>query len=337
MRYGVILAGGRGFRLWPLSRNKRPKQFVPLLPNGNSLFQETVCRLTGVVDQIIVVAGKNIQQGDGPEWNGPPLLWLEEPQGKDTGPAVALALRSILAGDQGQGVVGIFPADHFITPDSVFREQIERIFQFCQEEKGLVTIGIPPSSPNQNYGYIQVETPVANNFFSVRRFVEKPSSEKARQFIQEGGYFWNSGMFFSSVDFLLKAYQTHAPAIWQAVNDICWEEEYRKLKPISFDYCLAEKVPSIFMLPALFAWDDLGSWDSLLGVIGDPESGQFGDVTAISSENCLAYAKAQPIVLYDVEGLLVTVLDDVVCVTRRDSNLKKLIELLSARGRSDLL
>ena len=249
----VILAGGQGKRLWPISYASRPKQFIPLI-KGKSLFEQTIerCGNRELFYAPIIVGAKrheDIIRELSPE---DARIALEE-YGKNTAPAIALALREAARSD----TLMIMPADHFI-PDVKGFENTAIAAAGQALRDFIVTIGIPPSEAHTGYGYIQ-----NNDYGDVERFHEKPDKMTAQNYIENPHMFWNSGIFTATYETLCKEYKMHAPEILRAIED---QEALKRLKPISFDYAIAEKTFNAVMVEAQFAWSDIGDWNALISL-----------------------------------------------------------------------
>jgi mannose-1-phosphate guanylyltransferase len=278
----VLLAGGGGTRLWPLSRPDHPKQFLPLI-NGRSLFELTVARLREILppENIFVVSNADLMplirsSGGGiPEEN-----LLCEPGPRNTAPAVAYAL-AVLRTRCPRFVMACLPSDHFIADPARYRTLVQAA-QRLAEEGCLVTLGIEPTHPATGYGYIEqgepLETIEGLPAFRVRRFKEKPTPEEAQDMIARGGFLWNSGMFFWRSDVLEGEYRRQQPAISRALDALAeWfsrkgdgqalREIWESMPVLSLDYGILESADRVAVLPARgLGWTDIGSWDALVNL-----------------------------------------------------------------------
>ena len=266
----VILAGGKGERFWPVSRLKRPKQFLCLDGSGRSLMQATADRLLNlaggwenlwVITSSIIADGVREQLPDLPESN-----LLVEPEGKDTAPAVAWATMEVAKRYGKEAVVGFFPADHWIGDRKKYEKTLKAAVQQALAEPSIVTLGIKPNEPSTGYGYIE-QAAEKGNFndlpvYQVSRFTEKPSTETAQKFIDTGKYSWNSGMFIFQAGVVLDELVTHAPEILNPLQ-AKGKDAYAELEKLSIDYALMEKTKLACVLPANFGWDDLGDWNGV--------------------------------------------------------------------------
>ncbi len=319
--FPVILAGGKGERFWPLSRQSRPKQFLSLDGSGRSLLQSTADRLlklAGGWDSLWVITSSQIAQGvieQLPEL--PPLNLLIEPEGKDTAAAVAWASLEINKRYGQEALVGFFPADHWIADQEAFTHTIGAACQLAASTAAIVTLGIKPTFPSTGYGYIEQGEKIGNfdnlPAYHVNRFTEKPNRDTAETFLSSGRFSWNSGMFIFQAGVVLQELHTHAPEIIEPIEkhgiDI-----YPQLPKKSIDYALMEKTNLAYVLPAEFGWDDLGDWNAierLLKKAGIPNV-ELATHVGLDTQGAILYSS-------NPEDVIVTIgLEDVVIV--RDGN-----------------
>ena len=280
--YPVILAGGRGTRFWPLSRKRRAKQLLAL-DGKQTMIQQTVARLLPITParRFWVITNHDLRV---PILRQLPKLdskqVLAEPAGRNTAPAIGLAAFLLLRNDP-DAVLGLFPSDHVIANPDQYRATLNRGVEIAAMAENIVVLGIRPTRAETGYGYIETGAADANGSLSVRRFTEKPDTAKARQFLDAGNYFWNSGMFLWRADTLANALREHLPNTAPILEKIAasfgtrmFTETFRRLYPkcenISIDYAVleprsakGERRSHIFCLPSDFGWNDLGSWTAL--------------------------------------------------------------------------
>ena len=329
--YAVIMAGGGGTRLWPVSRKDSPKQLLPLL-GQETLFQSTVRRLDNLFppERILVVtvaeqaAQMQVQAPDIPADN-----YLIEPEPRGTASVVGLAA-SVLKKRDPEAMMAILTADHFIRNKDLFRYLIRTAFDVAARGY-LVTLGITPTFPSTGYGYIEQGEPLEGDYkypvYAVKRFKEKPDQETAEQLLRAGDHSWNSGMFVWKVDTILGEIERQMPELSKAVRAIAdaWDtpdrhdvvsQHWTHLKSQTIDYGIMEKAERVAVLPAGgLGWSDVGSWDSLFEVLFPDIHGNV-QVNAqnllLDTNNTLIYGKND-------ERLIVTIgLDDMVVVDSGD-------------------
>jgi len=279
--YPVILAGGRGTRFWPLSRKKRAKQLLAL-DGKKTMIQQTVARLLPLAlpKQFWIITNVDLRPAVLKQLpNLPKPQVLPEPVGRNTAPAIGLAA-SLLLRDNPDAVIGMFPSDHVIADEKTYRATIARGAQIAAAGENIVVLGIRPTRAETGYGYIEAGA-AFDDALRVRRFTEKPDTQKAAEFVTAGNYFWNSGMFLWSARTLANALHEHLPKTAAILEEIAsvygtkkFAQTFRKLYPkcenISVDYAVleprsakGEQAGNIFCLPADFGWNDLGSWTAL--------------------------------------------------------------------------
>lgn len=325
----LILAGGSGSRLWPLSRSHYPKQFLRLGSN-DSFLQKTVRRNLAVVapENLYIVTAKEyfhdvLQQIKEIE----PALEkniLVEPASKNTAPAIAFAFQMLQP--KSEDIFLITPADHMISP----------IEQYCKhmregEKKALegylVTFGIHPTRPETGYGYLK-----ANKQMIVEKFVEKPDMKRAEQYLESGEYFWNSGMFmFTFASFRHEA-KKHSPELI--------EKSFEEMPSLSLDYAVMEKTDRAAMVPLALTWSDIGSWENVYEMLEkDPEqNATVGDVVAVETTNSLIFAQNRLVSTIGLDNILVVETDDVVLIAQKDhaQQVKEVVGKLKGMGKKEV-
>jgi mannose-1-phosphate guanylyltransferase len=288
MDYAVIMAGGMGKRLWPLSRAETPKQLLPLV-EGKCLLQIAAERLLGIFEPENIFVVTNAAYADAAAAvldSIPRANVIGEPEGRDTAAAIALAAE-VIAGRDEKGTMAVFTADHIIRPQQCFAKAVTIALQAAKvNENTIVTFGVKPSWPHTGLGYIQVESDeVSEDTHKVLRFKEKPDHTTARRYVESGEYFWNSGMFVWTVATIRRAMQQHLPATFEKLQPIhqavadgqdprpLLAEIYPTLEKISIDYAVMEKAESVMMVELKCEWIDLGSWPALEDVIPPDQQG----------------------------------------------------------------
>lgn len=351
MIFPCILSGGIGSRLWPLSRKDRPKQFLPIF-NGESLFQKTCKRVRGAGFDAPIVIGNNdhrfLMGEQLAEIGVEPAAILLEPMGRNT--AAPAAMAAIIAAEQDpDALVLLLPSDHLIGREDVFLKAIEDATDAAKNGK-IVTFGITPTEPNTGYGYIRLG-PGETSVRDVDAFVEKPDLETARQFLSEGNYVWNAGIFLYSASGMISAFEAHQPALLADIRaametrsrDLDFTrldpDAFAKLENISIDYAIMERADNVACVPMSPDWDDLGSWSAIAGVLDKDENGNsgIGDTRFLGSDNCLAYADEGLVSVIGLQDVFVISTRDSVLVAHKDKaqDVKKIVEALEKEGRPE--
>lgn len=347
----IILCGGAGSRLWPVSRELHPKPFIHLA-DGQSLLQKTFLRgaqLPGV-EEILTVTNRELFFKTADEFReanqaGLSLSFILEPFGRNTAAAIIAAALQIKENHNDDVLMLVLPADHLIREKNAFALAIAEASRLAQEGK-LVTFGIHPDSPETGYGYIEAE---GNR---VIKFVEKPSLEKAQEYLDSGRYFWNSGMFCFSVKTLLQEVEIHCPDILMATKT-CIEESYKatgkdfiqleldaakfELVPDnSIDYALIEKSSQVAVVPCQLGWSDIGSWNSLGGLVESDDNGNRieGEALLHNVANCYIRSKERLVAAVGIENLFIIDTPDALLVAdkKRAQDIKAIYSQLKKQG-----
>lgn len=342
----IVLAGGGGTRLWPLSRKSWPKQFLRIR-GRYSLFQATLKRLLKFLssEDIVIVTGKDyefIVQWELRELGLASSHLLFEPVGRGTAPAIALALKYLLESlnSPSSETVLVVPSDHIIEPEEGFVESVKVASKWASWGK-IITFGVKPNRPETGYGYIGVLSELEPSVFEVEGFFEKPDLHRAMEFLSSGRYFWNSGMFLFRIDTMMDELKKYAPKIGEAM-DLTFEEvlnRFGDMPDISIDYAVMEKTKNILMVPLEVSWSDVGSYDSIYELLEKDEDGNvlLGDVMSLSSKNSMVFGNKRLIVTVGVEDTLVVETEDAVLVAKRGESqkVKDIVKLLRERGRKE--
>jgi mannose-1-phosphate guanylyltransferase len=340
----VILSGGSGTRLWPLSRPEQPKQLLPLTAE-ETMLQLTARRTAGerFARPIIVANACHADQVEEQltAVEAEAQLLILEPMGRNTAPAIALA--AIAAGG-GSDPILVMPSDHVIADVDAFHAAIHAALPLVQEG-WLVTFGIAPDAPETGYGWIKVGEALAEGVHRVDRFVEKPPRDKAEAMLASGDHAWNGGIFLFRADMYLGALSVFAPAMLAAVQQAMekagregkriWPDagEFGQSPSDSIDYAVMEKAPRVAVVPVAMGWSDVGSWDALHAISECDTQGNVsrGDVILIDAENCLVRSETgKRIALVGVRDLIVVAAgDDILVLPRgRSQDIRKIIEAM---------
>ena len=350
MLHPVILAGGVGSLLWPLSRAAMPKQFIEL-DGPSSLFQQTLTRLGGLLElgtirvlgnsehRFLIAEQLRLQQLEGSQI-------LLEPVGRNTAPAVTVAALAAMDEDRDAKIL-VLAADHKITDVPAFEQAVAAAVELASK-KYLVTFGIVPGRSEIGYGYLKKGLPVSTQGFRVEEFVEKPDLETASAYVASGEHYWNSGMFlFSAAEFLLEM-EIYAPDIMQQCRlaferispDLDFlripEAEFAACRSESIDYALMEKTSRAAMVPLDAGWNDLGSWQSLWDISQKDEAGNVvsGQVKVIGTRQSYVHAASRVVAAIGLENVTIVETDDAVLVASSDElqRVRQLVEGLKAQA-----
>ena len=326
----VILSGGSGTRLWPLSRPERPKQLLALTAD-DTMLQLTARRVTGATfgAPIIVANDRHADQIEAQLAAAgiAPRALILEPVGRNTAPAIALAA---LAAGGGEDALLVMPSDHVIADLDAFHAAIARAMPLVAQG-WLVTFGIDPDAPETGYGWIQRGEAIGEGVFRVRRFVEKPPLDAAEAMLAAGDHSWNGGIFLFRADLYLQALARHDPSILLAVEDAMTKASHDGvlIRPDaaafasspddSIDYAVMEKAERVAVVPVSMGWSDVGSWDALHAISSRDDAGNThsGEVVAIDTRNCLVRTDGPRVALVGVEDLIVVVSGDDVLIMPR--------------------
>ena len=347
----VILSGGSGTRLWPLSRRHYPKQFLPLV-SSHTMIQETLLRLTGIAGLQAPIAvcnedhrfmmAEQLRQID-----VNPSAIILEPLGRNTAPAVALAALRASSEDD---VLLVLPADHVIENIQVFQQAVNQA-KVLAEQGFLVTFGIVPTEPETGYGYIKRSTEAVEAAYKVASFVEKPNLETAKSYLESGDYYWNSGMFAFTAGSFLKELEKFNPdmlekcqlALKSAKVDMDFvrldKEIFASCPSDSIDYAVMEKTAKAVVIPMDAAWNDVGSWSALWDVTAKDSSGNaiMGDVFTVNTHNSFIHAHSKLVTVVGLDNVIVVETDDAVMIAAKDKvqDVKDIVDQLKAQSRSE--
>jgi len=352
MLYPIIMAGGAGSRLWPLSRQLNPKQFLPLADNQLTMLQATLQRLQGLTthapklicnEQHRFLAAEQLRQVGLPQGN-----ILLEPVGRNTAPAIALAALQAVE-EEGDPLLLVLAADHLIQDIEAFQASITDALPLADSGK-LVTFGIVPTHPETGYGYIQCGDGLVGGY-SVARFVEKPDMATARSYLDTGGYLWNSGMFLFRAGRYLQELERFRPDILVACKDALLggsqdmyftrvdHDAFSSCPEDSIDYAVMERTADAAVVPLRAGWSDIGSWSTLWEVSPKDSEGNVlrGDVLAQDSRNTFVHADSRLVATVGVDDLVVVETKDAVLVAHKDhvQDVKRVVERLKSDGRSE--
>ncbi len=351
----LIMAGGRGERFWPKSRQNLPKQFLSLTDDGKTMIQLTVERILPLVkmEDIFIVTNRNykplvqLQLPELPEEN-----ILCEPVGKNTAPCIGLGAVH-MAKKYGDAIMLTLPSDHLVKYNSIFLNTLNQACDVANQGNNLVTLGITPDAPETGYGYIKfdLDRPLGSAY-AVERFVEKPDLATAKSYLASEQYLWNSGMFVWKLSTILHNLEEYLPDIYSGLCRIAesigktneadvLDKEFISFKAESIDYGVMEKAKNIYILPGSFGWDDVGSWLAVGRIKKSNEFGNVidGNVVAVDTENCIIQGADKLIATVGLEDMIIVDTNDalLVCEKQRAGEIKKVLENLRICNRTEYL
>lgn len=355
--YGVIMAGGKGARFWPRSRQAKPKHLLEIM-GGLSMIRDTADRIGRLVPPektLIVTSQSHAAEVIKHLPAIPSKNILVEPAGRNTAPCIGLAAVRI-QGEDPDGIMIVLPSDHIIGDLQEFMRVLTVAVEAAQNGRYLVTIGIQPLGPETGYGYIeQGEREVTVHgeaVYRVRSFREKPAREAAQKFVENGKFLWNSGIFVWKASSILAAIEEFMPELFFGLREIArsfgtpYEEQvirevYGRIQPASIDNGVLEKSSRVLLVNGRFGWNDVGSWDALWELMEKDEHGiaAKGHCISVNSRNTLVFASDRLVALVDVEDLIVVETADSILVCRKGSSqdVRKIVDVLEEKRMKDYL
>jgi len=356
MQYALIMAGGAGTRLWPLSREKNPKQALTLV-GERTMFQHAVERLAPLfaAEQILVVAPREHVEALHQQAAGIPYdNFIIEPEGRGTASAIGLAAVHLQKRDP-EAVMAVLTADHYMEKKADFRTALAAAAQVAQDGY-LVTLGIQPTYPATGYGYIQQaeEVGVVNGLrvHAVERFIEKPDQANAERMLASGQFSWNSGMFIWQVSRIMAEFERQMPALYDVLVNIqgtigtpdydeIMRAKWPAIKKETIDYGIMEGAQQVAVIPVDLGWVDIGSWGSLFGLLPEDASGNIkvGEALTLDTTGTLIFGGKRLIATIGLEDLIIVDTEDALLVCKRgqEQQVKEIVNQLKAKGRKELL
>lgn len=347
--FAVILAGGVGSRFWPLSRQFVPKQFLRV-NSKQSLLQQTILRIIKLVPskRICIISNqhyffeikKELARFKIPEEN----IFLE-PIGKNTAPAIALAAKLISLRDPNSTMM-VLPSDHVILDNNSFINTIKKAYLLAQDNF-IITLGIKPRKAMTGYGYIKATKIIDKRLGGrlVDKFIEKPSKDRVKKFIEKKNYYWNSGIFIWKTQAILNEIKRYLPALFKQVNSIRVGEDIKKIwnnvKPISIDYGVLERSKKVAMMSANFDWSDIGSWQALRDILKKDKSGNIlkGDSLDIDGKNVFVWSKDRFVATLGLKDIIIIDTPDAILACKDDysEQVRKIVDFLKNKKREEYL
>jgi len=333
----VIMSGGVGARLWPVSREAYPKPFIRLA-DGQSLLQKSLLRAVAVApaSPVLTVTNREYVFATRDEYRSVAAegqnVFLLEPSARNTAPAIALAALFVEAHHGADAVMLILPADHVVEPPAAFATAVASARTLAESGR-MVVFGVKPNRPETGYGYIECGAAIGDGIFDVARFVEKPPLAQAEQYISQGNYLWNSGMFCFSARTILENLARHAPQL-RAAADHCWRatsprsgdavqidaDSFARLPEISIDYAVMEKAAGIAVVRTEFQWSDIGSWSAVSDLTAPDAAGNrtVGDAVMVDSSDCYVQSADRVVAGVGIHGLLIVDTPDALLIADRN-------------------
>lgn len=339
----IILAGGSGSRLWPLSRDEYPKQLLSLDSN-ESLLQKTFKRLCKFSKASDIVTVTNIKHYSNIKLQLNKIdssnIVIGEPFGKNTAPAIASTLQYFIQQSCSEDIVLIVPSDHLIKDTVAFAQTVKEGKKLA-EQGYIVTFGIKPTYPETGYGYIKTEKPLSVGY-KVEKFVEKPNLETAQKYLDSGKYYWNGGIFMGKISTFLNEFKTYTPDIYKYLNELDFSKStqidysiYEKMQSISIDYAIMEKSDKIVLVELQSDWNDLGSWQSLYNVKKKDENGNVitGKVITNNVQNSFIYSQKEVVAVSSLKNVILVETEDAImaCDMNNSQDVKTLYEKLKLK------
>ena len=343
--YGLILAGGSGSRLWPLSRELYPKQLLNI-QNTESLLQSTFLRLQEYISPENILSMTGVKHFSNVKYQLSSLaenpIVLSEPISRNTAPAIVLGAKYISEISKEDPVILVVPSDHTIKDTNAFIETV-KAGEKLAEEGYVVTFGVRPNYPETGYGYINITNKEILDGYKVNKFVEKPDTKHAQMYLDSGDYYWNSGIFMFKSSVLLEEASKHAPEIYNLLNNFDFTKsneipytEFEKMPSISIDYAIMEKSDKIALVELKSDWNDLGSWKAIYDVSKKDEDGnvKIGHVLDEGSKNSFVYSSSKLVATVGLEDVVLVETEDAVlaCKADKTQDVKKIFETLKKQN-----
>ncbi|OYU85566.1 MAG: mannose-1-phosphate guanylyltransferase [Flavobacterium sp. BFFFF2] len=344
--FAVIMAGGVGSRFWPVSTSDNPKQFHDMLGAGSTLIQKTYQRLSRFIPESNIFVLTNDRYTSLVLEQIPGLTReqiIPEPAMRNTAPCILLAALKISKIDPNATLL-VAPSDHWIEDEAIFEANIKQCFEFSLAHDSLLTLGIKPTFPNTGYGYIEFDSTVYNGLHKVQQFREKPTYEVAKQFLEQGNFLWNAGIFVWSIQSLLNGFKQYQPAMFDLFHNGIEvyntdeeqqfvEANYPLAENISIDYALLEKANNVYVLPAEFDWNDLGTWGSLHEKL-DKDSSSNSVVNAKvhlenTSDCIISTSPGKKVIVHGISDYIIVDKDDVLLIFPKsmEQDIKRITQL----------
>ena len=354
-RTALIMAGGKGERFWPRSRVSLPKQFLSLTDDGKTMIQLTVERISPLVniEDVYIATNKNYKELVKQQLPGiPEENILCEPVGRNTAPCIGLGAAHV-AKKYDDATMIVLASDHLIKNNEIFTETFTQACEVAEKGENLVTIGITPNYPETGYGYIKYDQNTKEgSAYAVEKFVEKPVLEVAKEYLADGHYLWNSGMFVWKVSTILNNFKKLLPESYAALMKIkesvgtadeeaVLNKEFMNLEAESIDYAIMEKADNIYIIPGNFGWDDIGSWLAVgrIKKTDDDNNVVNGNVVTVNTKNCVIEGADKLIATVGLRDMVVVDTKDATLISTKENagEIKKVLAKLRETGKNQYL
>ena len=351
----LIMAGGKGERFWPRSRVSLPKQFLSLTDDGKTMIQLTVERISPIVDieDVYIATNKDYKKLVMEQLPGiPEENILCEPIGRNTAPCIGLGAVHI-SKKYDDATMIVLASDHLIKYTDIFVDTFEAACEVAEKADNLVTVGIKPNYPETGYGYIQYDSDkTEGQAYSVEKFVEKPSLEVAKEYLAEGNYLWNSGMFVWKISTILKCFEEYMPSTYEGLMKIktsigtdsegaVLEKEFPELESQSVDYGIMEKADNIYIFPGDFGWDDIGSWLAVERIkeVNADNNVVNGNVVTVNTNGCIIEGSDKLIATVGLRDIIVVDTKDATLISTKENagEIKQILAQLREKGKKEYL
>ncbi|MDO5972152.1 mannose-1-phosphate guanylyltransferase [Flavivirga aquimarina] len=343
--YAILMAGGVGSRFWPVSTQDFPKQFHDMLGTGDTLIQKTFYRLAKLIPEENIFILTNERYNDLVFEQLPSVTKRQvvlEPAMRNTAPCILYASLKIQK-ENPDAVMIVAPSDHWIEDEDAFSGNVQQAFDFCSKNDALMTLGIQPTFPNTGYGYIEFDKSSAEAIKSVNQFKEKPVYEVAKQYIEQGNFLWNAGIFMWSVTSVVKAFLNNQPELFNLfekgmevyntdLEDSFIRENYPKAENISVDYAIMEKSNNVYVIAADFDWNDLGTWGSLYDKLDKDDTKNAivnaRTLTEDASGNMIRTKNDKIVVVDGLQDYIIVDKDEVLLIfpKKKEQDIKKVLQ-----------
>lgn len=347
MIYSLILAGGKGSRLYPLSRIRKPKQFLKAI-NDNSFLVNTVNRILPVVDRknIFVVTNECYEDKIKEELEGISSENIfTEPENKETATCIGLSAIKFLKKDA-NAVMIVLPSDHYIEGEDNYVYTLNKAVELANKKRGIVTLGITPTRAETGYGYIEMGDKCNINSYKVSRFTEKPNKEVAKEFLSKGNYLWNSGIFVFRADVILREIQKYIPKMYNSLmeiykhiglddEEVVIRKQYKNIDGISIDFGIMQRTRKAYVIECDFVWDDIGSFHALSRFLKGTEGNNISEKVYLEEcENCSIFGSENLIIGIGLKDVVVVDSGDVILIMDKDKD-QDIKQLLNKLGKDE--